>query len=306
MLKIAISVALIYFVLTKVDLGQVWTVLRTSRPGYLLLALLLFVMSKIASAYRLNLYFHRLGVTLTQKSNLKLYVLGMFYNLFLPGGIGGDAYKAYRIRKDFDVRTKKLVSALILDRLSGLLLLFVYACLLAMVLFGTNHGVTTIGLDGGTMRYGELHPDVYRILLATGILLGVAIFWGLSRYFLKETHPIFWKSIGHSSVVQGLQLVCLYGILCALSIQNPVIPYLLVFLVSSIVSVVPLTIGGIGSRELTFYYGALWLGLDQDTAVGISVAFFLITALVSLTGVYFHFKKPGLKLEPGLMLEPRP
>ncbi|MGB7393889.1 MAG: lysylphosphatidylglycerol synthase domain-containing protein, partial [Pricia sp.] len=86
------------------------------------------------------------------------------------------------------------------------------------------------------------------------------------------------------------------AILCALSIENHILAYLFVFLISSIVSVVPLTIGGIGSREVTFYYGALWLGLDQDTSIGISIAFFVITAVVSLCGIYFHFKKPELTL----------
>ena len=67
-------------------------------------------------------------------------------------------------------------------------------------------------------------------------------------------------------------------------------------MISSIVAVVPLTLGGIGSREVTFFYGAKFLGLDQNISVGVSVLFFLITAMVSLVGVYFHFKKIKLEL----------
>lgn len=278
LLKIAVSAVLVYFVFTKVDFGQVWNILKKSQPAYLLLALLFFVLSKIASAFRLNLYFHRLGVLLSQKSNLKLYLLGMFYNLFLPGGIGGDAYKGYLIRKKFGVGTKKLFSVLLLDRLSGMLLLFVYACLLAMML--KNHFLSD-----------------YRLLFALGILLGIAVFWALNKRFFTYVHPIFWKSFGYSALVQGLQLISLYCILLALSIENHIAAYLFVFLISSFVSVIPLTIGGIGSRELTFYYGAVWLGLDLDTSIGISMTFFLITAIVSIMGFYFHFRKPELKID---------
>ena len=64
----------------------------------------------------------------------------------------------------------------------------------------------------------------------------------------------------------------------------------------SIVAVVPLTLGGIGSREVTFFYGAKFLGLDQNVSVGVSVLFFLITALVSLIGAWYHFKKIKLEL----------
>ncbi len=277
LLKIAISVVLVYFVFTKVDFREVWAILKKSRPTYIVLAVAFFIMSKVVSAFRLNLYFHQIGVFLTQKSNLKLYLLGMFYNLFLPGGIGGDAYKGYLIRKKFAIPTKKVVSVLLLDRLSGMLLLFVYACLLAM------------GLRD------RLLSD-YRILFALGTILSVLIFWILNKGFFYYVLPVFWKSVGFSALVQGLQLVSLYCILCALSIEHRTIAYLFVFLISSMVSVLPLTIGGIGSREVTFYYGAFWLALDKDTSIGISMSFFLITAVVSLLGIYFHFKKPELNV----------
>ena len=211
---------------------------------------------------------------------MALYLLGMFYNLFLPGGIGGDAYKGYLIRKKFEVPTKRVVAVLLLDRLSGLLLLFVYACLLAM------------GLQNRFL-------SDYRILFGLGMMLSVLVFWALNKRFFGYVLSVFWKSAAYSAVVQGLQLISLYCILCGLAIENNILAYLFVFLISSIVSVVPLTIGGIGSREVTFYYGALWLGLNQDTSIGISMAFFLITAFVSLLGMYFHFKKPVLKVCSG-------
>jgi hypothetical protein len=62
------------------------------------------------------------------------------------------------------------------------------------------------------------------------------------------------------------------------------------------VAVLPQTLGGIGSRELVFFYGAVWLGLQEYTSVAVSMAFFLITALVSLGGLGFHFKKPELEV----------
>ncbi|MDH3795712.1 MAG: lysylphosphatidylglycerol synthase domain-containing protein, partial [Flavobacteriaceae bacterium] len=70
--------------------------------------------------------------------------------------------------------------------------------------------------------------------------------------------------------------------------------YLFIFLVSSIVAVLPLTIGGIGSREVVFLYGALWLGLEEDVSVSISLVFLAITALVSFAGLYYHLKPPQL------------
>lgn len=275
-LKFIISAALIYFIFTKIDLQDVLQTLRKSNPLYLVLALIFFVLSKGLAALRLNLYFHQIGAKITQISNLKLYLQGMFYNLFLPGGIGGDAYKGYVIQKEYQTGTKKVVSVLLLDRLSGMLLLFLYACVLALI--STNPFFN--GLLG---------------LVLLAIPLSLIVFWWMNWKFFSYTLPIFWKSISYSALVQLAQLICVLCILQSLSINLDVIEYLFVFLVSSIVSVIPLTIGGIGSREVTFLYGAKWLGLDASTSIGISFTFFLITALISLMGTVYHFRKPELK-----------
>lgn len=274
-LKILFSAVLLYFIFTKIAFKDVWDTLKTTRPLYLGAALVFFVLSKVIAAFRLNLYLHGLRVFLTHKSNLQLYLLGMFYNLFLPGGIGGDAYKGYLLKKKFDVDTKKVVSVLVLDRLSGLLLLFVYACLLALAI-----------------QNDVLNP--FKLLFGSGMVLGVLVFWLLNKKFFAYVLGVFWQSLGYSAMVQLAQLVSVFFILRALQIETHMLVYLFVFLISSIVSVVPVTLGGIGSRELTFYYGALWLGLDQNTSISVSVVFFLITAVVSLTGLFYHFKKVEL------------
>ena len=275
-LKVIISLILIYFIFTKIDAGEIGLVLKKTHFGHLFLALLFFAFSKMVSAFRANLYFHEIGIPLQQLSNLKLALLGMFYNLFLPGGIGGDAYKGYLLNKGFDVKTKKIVSTLILDRLSGLLLLFIYASILAVTL---NNSIL----------------NRYRWLFIVGIILSVLTFWFLNKKYFAYVLPVFWKSFFYSALVQFAQLICVVLILKALGINSDQSAYLFIFLISSIVAVLPLTIGGIGSREVTFFYGASLFGLQEATSVSISLVFFLITALVSFLGIYYHFSKPKLE-----------
>ena len=276
LLKIFFSFVLLYFVFTKIQFKEVWDILKGSNLGYLFIALLFFILSKVLSAFRLNLYIHQIKIFLTQLSNLKLYLLGMFYNLFLPGGIGGDAYKGYVLKRKYEVKTKSVVSILVLDRLNGLLLIFVISCMLALFL-----------------DEGRLQP--YKLLFGIAIGLSILIFWLFNKRFFSFVYPVFWKSLGYSALVQLAQLVSVLFILQALDVQGDNIAYLFIFLISSIVSVLPLTIGGIGSREVVFYYGALWLGLGENTSVSISMLFFLITAVVSLFGIAYHFRKPELK-----------
>ena len=278
LLKILISTALIYFIFTKLNLDDLIVVLKRANIGYLFIALLFIIGSKIVAAFRLNLYFHQLKVCLTHKSNLKLYVLGMFYNLFLPGGIGGDAYKGYVIKKKFDVDTKKIIAVLILDRLSGLFLIAIYTCIIALFL-------------------KDSPLDDYKIWFALSMPSGVVCYWFLNKKVFSYIFSIIWKSVSYSCVVQLLQLISILFILKALNINDNNLAYLFIFLISSIVSVIPLTIGGIGSREVTFLYGATLFGLDSNTSVAISLLFFLISAVISITGIRYHFKKIALEIQ---------
>ncbi|MGI9546037.1 MAG: lysylphosphatidylglycerol synthase transmembrane domain-containing protein [Flavobacteriaceae bacterium] len=277
LLKIIFSFLLIYFVFTRIQFRDVWEVLKRAHIGPLVIALILFILSKCFAALRINLYFHQLSIRLTQWSNARLYLLGMFYNLFLPGGIGGDAYKGYVIKKKYEVSTKRVIAVLLLDRLSGMLLLVCYACVLGMII-----------------EVEQLSP--FKWLFGICIAVALIVFWGLNKRYFNYVFPVFWKSLGYSALVQLCQMLCVLFILFSFDLKDNNLEYIFIFLISSVVAVLPLTIGGIGSREVVFFYGALWFGLEQNSSVSISVLFFFITALVSLAGIYFHFRKPELQL----------
>jgi uncharacterized membrane protein YbhN (UPF0104 family) len=66
--------------------------------------------------------------------------------------------------------------------------------------------------------------------------------------------------------------------------------YLFVFLLSSVVAVIPFTIGGIGAREIAFLYAAGYLNLDTSLSIALSLLFFFITVLVSLTGIVYVYR----------------
>ncbi len=279
LLKIVFSLLLVYFVFTKIDLQDVWGVVKGAKPSMLIGAALFLLFSKAVASVRLNLYFHQIGVRLTQWSNARLYLLGMFYNLFLPGGIGGDAYKGYAIRKKFKISIKKVVAALLLDRLSGVLLLGIYACLLGLLIPAAEF-------------------DSVKWLFGTGIFLGLLVSWWLNKQYFRYLYPIYWRSLAFSALIQVFQLVCALFILRSLGLEEHILEYLFIFLVSSALSVLPVTIGGIGIRELVFLYGARWLGLEESASISISILFFSITAIISLTGIYYHFKKSELEVMP--------
>src|SRR5215213_8241753 len=120
-LKIGITVLCFWYISTKIDFSQTWKALLKANWGWLLLAVLFYALSKLISAFRLNIYFKSIGLKLSKWDNIKLYWLGMFYNLFLPGAISGDAYKVIILNRTHQAPYKKTSAAVLLDRFSGLL-----------------------------------------------------------------------------------------------------------------------------------------------------------------------------------------
>lgn len=265
-IKFGLTVFALYFVFQKIEFTNVLAIYKQSNVAYLVLALLFFATSKALSAFRLQLFLIQAGVFISHCLNIKLYALGMFYNLFLPGGISGDGYKIYLLQKNYRSGTGKLFGAVITDRITGMSAL----AILALIIFSFH----TVPVPWH--RFG--------FLLMPVVLLGLYFFmrW-FYRYFLRIYSITLFFSIG----VQLLQLLCAWMIVLALGETQQIWSYLLVFLVSSIIAILPISIGGVGIRELTFLYGAKLLGINADLAISVSLMFYIITAIVSFIGIVY-------------------
>ncbi len=265
-LKLAISVAALYYVFHKIDVKELWQTAQKANILLLIASLILFVLSKAVSSVRLNRYIKSIGIKLSEIFNLKLYLLGMYYNLFLPGGIGGDGYKIYLLNKHYDVKTSKIFWAVMLDRVIGVLALFCMAVLLS---------------------YFITYPFVYKYFTWLLIPLSIGVAYWVYKRFFKDFVKVFFKTNLQSLWVQILQTLSALMILYSLKVYDHTMEYLFVFLISSIVAVLPITIGGIGSREITFLIGAEWLALDINHSVALSFLFYIITAFTSLWGIVY-------------------
>jgi len=263
-LKLVITVVVLYIVFRNIDLKEVFSIFGRSDPAYLLLALIAFVLSQVVSSFRLNQFLGAVDIHISEKANFRLYLLGMFYNLFLPGGIGGDGYKIYLLNKAYKVKVGRLFWALIMDRLSGL--------------------VALIGIAAALIYFVDM-PDIVNYLAWLLIPLSALAFYIVIYYLLKHFVKIVLKIIGYSYVIQLLQVLSAFCILLAFGTGENYLTYLFLFLVSSIVSSIPITVGGVGSREITFLYGAQFMEMNVNEAVGLSFMFYLITVLVSLAGL---------------------
>ncbi len=275
-LKILLTGGALVLVFQKIDTAQLLQLSKNLSWPWLLPAIVLFVGSKVATAIRLNHYFANIPLLLSAWENWRLYLIGMFYNLFLPGGIGGDGYKVYLLNKEFKTPVKELLKASLLDRLGGLVA--IVALLLALL------GLIELPWQG-------FATWTSKALLLAAALGMVPAFWLLQKVLFPNFLPSFWQGIIWSLVGQLAQMASVFCLLLALGVQDNLLAYQAVFLLSSIVAVLPLTIGGVGARELVVVYAHSYAGIQETEAVAFSLLFFLISAAVSLSGAWIKWER---------------
>ena len=268
--QLLISITALYIVLTKTDTAKLLEIISTANPFYLFLAFVVFNISKILNALRLNRFFRAIELHLSERYNILLYYVGMFYNMFLPGGIGGDGYKIYVLKKNHSMKVVNVFNAVFWDRVAGVFaLLFLTALFLLPSSFAEMHKAYI--------------PAVYAVLV-----LCYPVSWLLTRILYKQFRSIFLITAVESVLIQAAQALSAWFILLALSVPSNHIDYLAIFLVSTVATVLPITVGGAGAREITFLYSLNYLGLDPNAGVALSLIFFAIAAVSALIGMFLQ------------------
>ncbi len=272
LLKIAVTIICFWYISRKIDFAKARGAVMQADWWWLFLSIAAFAFSKFLASFRLNIYFKNIGIYLSQRKNLKLYWLGMFYNLFLPGAISGDAYKVVLLTRKYDVSYKKITAAVLLDRFSGLL---------ALGLILSAYGILV------------LDNKLYDAVLISGAVLAVAALYIAVRFFLNDFLPGFWPTFFWGIAVQVFQVVCVYCILIGLHLPLHQSEWIFIFLVAAVITVIPISLGGgLGTREFVFVEGANYFHLDIHVAPIISILFYLSNALSSVWGVYFIYHDP--------------
>ncbi|MEI6140705.1 MAG: lysylphosphatidylglycerol synthase transmembrane domain-containing protein [Mariniphaga sp.] len=274
LLKLGVSVGAIWWVMSQISFKEVLKVYSTSNPYYLIGAFVFFGLSFVLSAFRQNLSFRNTGADLSQQLNIKLFWLGMFYNLFLPGGIGGDGIKVYLVNKYRKNGFKKNIGTMLVNRMAGL----VAIGMITIVLYY---------LSGLHIVFGKA------AWIAAPLIYGLYIF--VLKYFFKSFLKIHAGLFWWSMALQLMQFVAALFILISFHQTNDLFDYLFLFFVSAIATAIPITIGGFGAREIVFLLSAKVLLLNNELCIALSLMSFLLSAIISFGGVYWVFFPPFRK-----------
>ena len=121
-LKAIVSVGLISYLLSGIDLEVVGMHLAKVNLKLLGISLVIFLIQIVIGGLRLSSVLSGLGNKKQQGLIIRLFYIGAFFNQALPGGSGGDAVRMYLSHK-FGLSLRNAVNGVIIERIATVLAL---------------------------------------------------------------------------------------------------------------------------------------------------------------------------------------
>ena len=309
--QIAVTVALLYWVFhDPTQRAQMAKALRLADYRWVAAAVLAYLVVEIAAALRWYALLRVQGIRLPTLRLAALFLIGLFYNQFLPGGTGGDIIKTYLLFKETPDHKAGALLAVVFDRLIGLVALVAITVVLV------------------TFRYDWITqtPETKHLLWLLILLLGVSLA-GLFASFIISGFNLFHllphKFPGRDKLIETAAAYHLYArhwiatflaflfsvvahlatfttFLCvayAFHANVKVLDFFAVLPIERTITAIPISFAGVGLREQILQVMLHNLcGVEVAVAKLIGTMSFLVMLFSALPGgiVYFFYRPSGV------------
>ena len=291
LVRVALGFLILAFVLSRIDLDALTLRWDSRATTGFILCIAIIAGGQLLSALRWRLVLGDEGSSFTYL--LRLYLISLFFSLFLPTSVGGDAVRAVAISRS-SRRPAWAVSSIVFERRLGLVAMFLLLAVGAMLtpaVFKSALERTSLDLDFSplqiaiaitaaaiigivALRFIMRHPKFRSIAVEAGAL------WTSFR----DRPGAFGAALVVSVLVQGAYIIAWYVLAIALRMQVPAVDFLVFVPFVSIAAMLPVTVAGIGLREGAAALLLAQHGIVAADAVAYSLLYFAAFLIIGVAG----------------------
>lgn len=292
-LRLVVGVALLAWLLFRIDAREAWRTLVDADPFWLGTAFAIQVGSKSFGVLRWRALLAGVGHDVPRRVLLRLVLVGLFFNQLLPSSVGGDVARGMGLAAR-DVPRAAAAASVVGDRIVGVLALAVLA------LLGGVYGAWRYPDDGPwavSIGFALLVAAILAILGRPGVLRRVSRFRripaGVSRRVTRLMDSLVLLA-GRRDRVRMATALSLGLATCAalfhwavghaLAIDLPLVAYFVVVPSVMLLAAVPITLNGLGIREVGWvaFLGAQ--GVSRSAAAAFAVLALAVPMVFALAG----------------------
>ena len=308
-LKPAVTIALYLFVFYWTDFSAILGRLRTAALGPLVAGIALYAAGQALSALKWHVLLGPVQLTTSYTRLLGYYFTGMFFNLFLPTIVGGDAVKAVLLARETAAPARATMSVF-MERNTGLCALLMIAVVAAYAappvkLFGVSLVALAWMLAGSyaVANLALMSPLVYHVadrLIAATPFAGVrvraaSLYQAVAPYV--DAVPTLIAALALSLVFQALVIAVVFLNARALSLAVPFSAVAVFVPLVSLAGMVPVSVNGLGVREALYILLFGQIGVTAELAVSLALLYLAVTVVASLPGgIVYAMQRTPLSL----------
>jgi uncharacterized membrane protein YbhN (UPF0104 family) len=292
--RVVVTVAILIYLSVTIDMAAAARAVVAIDPWFLTAVLLLVALDRGVMILRWVLLLRASGVGITAGHAASIFLVSSFVGSFLPAGIGGDAARAWSLRRATAAGSEALASVAV-DRLLGVV---------SLVAMGVVGWLAWTPDEGGD----------WRTVVGMALLIGVSVaaFWtdrlarwlvparlhrgplterllrvgdAVSRY--RGRGAVLAQVMAWSLVVQILRITQAYLLGLGLGIAVPFRYYLLFMPLGLLMLLLPISVSGFGLPQGVIVWLLAPMGVAHEQS-------FALSTLIVLTGLAGNL--PGLWL----------
>lgn len=298
-LRILVSFALIFYVFYKAGLTELIETLKGVDFFFLGLAFAITPVLIFLSSWKWQILLSAQGIKVSLGKLFALYLVGIFFNNLMPSTVGGDVIRAYELGKYTHKRAESIASVF-MERFTGLTAL-IFLALIAFLVKVDSFGDARLTIVMGIVMVG--YVSAFPLILDQRVIAfihkkaKVRILKKLIDKLQKVQSAIMdYKgknsALGIAMIISFLfymvAVVNVYLGCLAFGVQMPLVKLFMGVPIILVISMIPITLGGIGLSEWAYFL--IFTKLGATGSLGLSVALLMRVKAVAfglLGGVFY-------------------
>ena len=290
------------FILSKINISQLLDNLISINIYYLSLAVLLNIPQLFFKSYRWCLLLKQQNINYSPVQSFLIYISSLYVGFITPGRIG-EFVKTLYLKSEKNIKISIGFSSVLIDRLFDLYLLIILGFI----------GIWKFGILG---KFSDIFFILSIVIVLIPLIIlnkqlmekAIKLLYNLAvvkniKGKIEENFEDFYnwlqKLISPRLLVSGL-LTCLgyfmffiqsYLIVMAMDLSINFITITLFMAISNLISFIPISISGLGTRDATLIYLFSLIGLKPELAVSyaflVFITFFVSGGLMGAVSFWF-------------------
>ncbi len=273
-LRVVIPIVLLYFLFRNLDWQQIQRIMAGYPYGFLLLAFGINLFANFIFAIRWYYLIRSVKIEFPFWTSVRLVYYGLFLSNFLPTTIGGDLVKVVGILQGREKQNRSLrISTVVADRVFSLSSKIV---ILPFVLWLFPQGLKPV------FDLPFLQSSFLLSFIPTGLSDRLRRYWSAVKPWFKFRSIAIVYLLSYTSLF--FTILSYWVVIQAFQPAVPLVKVFFITLLTYFVTILPVSINGIGIQEGSYSLLLMQIGFTYEQALASALFIRLLTLLVSAFG----------------------